>query len=76
MILSGDEAIAIQWGEPTDIPVPGDFDGDGVTDLAVWRPETGVWNVILSGGGEIAQQWGDPTDVPLSSLTPVFEAAP
>ena len=30
------------------MPVAGDYDGDGITDLAVYRPTTGEWLIRLS----------------------------
>jgi hypothetical protein len=41
------------------VPVPNDYDGDGRTDIAVWRPSTGVWWVMRSSDGVIVtRQWG------------------
>ncbi len=61
---------AVQWGSPTDVPVPGDWDGDGRTDIAVWRPATGYWYILNSSsnydqGSYVAIQWGAPTDRPI-----------
>lgn len=45
-----------------------DFDGDGYDDLAVWRPEFGMWAVLKSsteGTDLIFKQWGLPGDYPM-----------
>jgi subtilisin-like proprotein convertase family protein len=39
----------------------GDFDGNGTTDIAMYRPTTGTWSV--HGQGDIV--WGAPGDVPV-----------
>ncbi len=60
--------VTQQWGLQDDIPVPGDYDGDGKIDFAIWRPSTGTWYVIpsTSPGTPITQQWGLPGDVPVT----------
>ena len=38
---TGSQQTTYGWGTPGDIPVPGDFDGDGKTDFSVYR--SGTW---------------------------------
>ena len=58
-----------QWGLPGDIPVPQDYDGDGIADLAVWRPADGMWWIRYSGAKDARPegiQWGLPGDRPIA----------
>ena len=48
--------------------MPGDYDGDGKTDIAVYRPSTGYWYVLTSSSTWSNYQWywwGAVDDVPV-----------
>ena len=46
----------VQFGDPGDKAVPADYNGDGIVDVAVFRPTTGHWFVR----NQFAVQFGDP----------------
>jgi hypothetical protein len=59
----------VVFGAATDVPVHGDFDGDGKADWALWTPATGEWNVYqTSTMTHVMVQWGAPGDIPLPNL--------
>jgi hypothetical protein len=61
------------FGEIDDLPVAGDWDGDGRTKIGVFRPSTGQWFLDKNGNGRLdnchvdicISAFGQPGDQPL-----------
>jgi hypothetical protein len=61
------DVYSVQFGLPGDKPVPGDYDGDGMMDPAIFRPSTGYFWVLRSSDDEQhAFRFGSAGDIPVA----------
>ncbi|HEY7744748.1 MAG TPA: multicopper oxidase domain-containing protein [Desulfuromonadales bacterium] len=47
----GPDLCLTQFGAATDLPITGDMDGDGISEIGVFRPGTGQWFFDLDHSG-------------------------
>ena len=60
--VAGQTFTVNQAASPTFRRTPFDFDGDGKADVAIYRPNTGIWYSMNSATGFSATQWGLSSD--------------
>jgi len=57
-----------QWGAADCVPVEGDYDGDGIADLALYQPATGKWWIYSMGTATVlvnGEAWGSSDCLPI-----------
>jgi hypothetical protein len=64
-LKNGTTTTAISWGASTDLPVTGDWNGDGRTDVGVFRSSTHTF-YLKNGTTTTSINWGVSTDLPVT----------
>ncbi len=61
--MASGNIVILQYGNSTDKPIPSDFDGDGKSDIALWRSSNATWYLWQSSTNSPTNfQWGVSTD--------------
>ena len=64
-IVTGASRV-VPFGKIDDRFIPGDFDGDGIGDVAIWRSSDGTWWWLRSSDNTVrAAKWGVDGDIPV-----------
>jgi hypothetical protein len=65
LLKNGSATTTVNWGASTDLPVSGDWNGDGFADVGVFRPLT--HRFLLKNGSETTiVNWGTGADLPVT----------
>ncbi len=67
LLNSSDNTVSVHTiGNPGDVNVQGDYDGDAIADIAMFTPSSGVWQIRGSSTGETQNiHWGSAGDIPV-----------
>lgn len=63
---TGGADLVVPLGEPGDLPVAGDWDGDGATDVGVFRPARSEFHLRLGSGDVVIVRGGNQGDLPVA----------
>ncbi len=66
ILKSSDNSVqSTPFGQNGDVIVPGDYNGDGMTDIAVYQPSSNIWFTTLDPTTNYgAMKWGSAGDIP------------
>ena len=61
---------SVNWGLPNDVPVLGDWNGNGTTKIGIFRPTSGIWSLDSNGNyiwevSDKSSSWGLANDQPV-----------